>query len=74
MKYQCFMSKKERMGFLHKAKIKANKNEKMVEMINPPKKPSQVFLGEMRGFILVLPKKTPTKYAPISVKNVAIQT
>ena len=39
------------------------------ENITPPKKPSQDFLGEILGFILCFPNKTPTKYAPISVEK-----
>ena len=54
--------------------IIAKPNEHNEEKIIPPKNPSHVFLGEIRGFILCFPKKTPTKYAPISVINVAMRT
>ena len=46
-------------------------NPKLIakENITQPKKPSQDFLGEILGFILCFPNKTPTKYAPISVEK-----
>ena len=40
---------------------KATWDYTMPVKIMPPKKPSQVFLGEILSFILCLPKKTPTK-------------
>ena len=40
---------------------------------SPPKKPSQVFLGEWRSNNLVLPKERPTKYAPVSLDHSKIK-
>ena len=36
---------------------------------SPPKKPSQLFLGEMRGAILCLPNLLPTRYAKESLAH-----
>ena len=44
------------------------------DMMTPPQNPSQVLFLDTRTFILNLPKKVPTKYAPMSVINVPIPT
>ena len=43
------------------SQIKAKVEVKIVEKINPPTNPSQVFFGEITGAILCLPNKTPVK-------------
>ena len=67
MLYQWFKSKMEkpfwvgRIGSPTAAIIKAKDADKTVEMISPPKKPAQVFFGEMRGLIFFLPNNIPVK-------------
>ena len=51
-------------------KTNANVIEIIAETIIPPQNHSYVFFGDILSLILCFPKKTPTKYAPISVANV----
>ena len=51
----------------------ANACEEAKARINPPKKPSHDFLGEIRSNNLCFPIKEPTKYAPVSSSQTKIK-
>ena len=60
--HQCDLSKIPfKIGVLHASQIIANENVTIKDTTIPPTKPSHVFLGEIRGFILCFPNKIPKK-------------
>ena len=67
----------QRLGFIiaHQTiNEKANIKQQIIEIKIPPKKPSQVFFGEILSLIRCFPNKTPTKYAPMSFNIDPIKT